>query len=130
MPIKVVNKHNYNGRGTYIGRSREPKYAPFGNPFTHLDYGLAEYKVATREESIERYKTWVWDHYRDDEYFRICLHALVRSYLRSEEIILVCWCDPLPCHGHILKEIIENMATLGVVQIEDQYRDGEGELPF
>jgi hypothetical protein len=118
MPVTVVNIREWKGNATYIGRSTDPKFAPFGNPFSHKDGTLAKYKVATREESIERYKTWIWDHWEEDEYFRLCLTALVRDHLEGKEIVLGCFCKPLPCHGDVLKEAIEGLAELGVVQAE------------
>lgn len=68
------------GRGSY-----------WGNPWSHLPNTRALYKVATRKEAIECYADWIMT---QDEMLRKI------KYLKGK--ILGCWCDPLPCHGHVL----------------------------
>lgn len=66
----------------YIGRPSK-----WGNPFT---IG----KDGTRKEVIEKYREW------------IKIQSLDLRELKGKT--LGCWCAPLPCHGDVLKEIIED----------------------
>jgi hypothetical protein len=67
----------------------------WGNPFSHKEGTTAKYKVATRDEAIQRYEEWLLA--RPD------LVRLVRQELRGK--ILGCWCRPLSCHGDVLSRI-------------------------
>jgi len=74
----------------YIGRPSD-----FGNPFTHLEYGLAKFKVASREEAIEKFEVWLLAQPE--------LVARVKQELKGK--VLGCWCAPKKCHGDILARI-------------------------
>ena len=50
MPTTVVNKHHKVPYDIYIGRGSK-----WGNPFSHMDGTQALYKVATRQEAVEKY---------------------------------------------------------------------------
>jgi hypothetical protein len=76
----------------YIGRPSE-----WGNPFSHKEGTLAEFKVATRREAIEKYKEWI-----------LTQPQLLAKIPALKGKILGCWCHPLPCHGHVLAEMAEN----------------------
>lgn len=133
MPVLVVNVKYYRGRGSYIGRSKDPKQAVFGNPFTHLSLKdtLAQYHVPTREEAIRRYKEeWVPEQWANNEYFRLALSSLVRRHLRGETVVLACHCAPLPCHGDVLSDVIVSLADMGVVTLENKVEDEDGDKPF
>ena len=67
----------------------------WGNPFSHKEGTTARYRVATREEAIQRYEEWLLA--QPD------LVRLVRQELRGK--VLGCWCKPLPCHGDVLARI-------------------------
>lgn len=119
MPVLVVNKFEWDGNAIYIGRSTNPKYDIFGNPFSHEENTLAKYKVATREEAIEKYRDWALDRWRDDVSFRLGLTDLVQRHLRGEQIVLACFCKPKSCHGDVLKSLIEDFADFGIVTLPD-----------
>lgn len=68
----------------YIGRPSK-----WGNPFT---IG----KDGTREEVIEKYREYLLG---NDE--------LMNSLHELKGKVLGCWCAPKPCHGDVLKELIE-----------------------
>ena len=87
----VVNKH-IDPFDVYIGRPTK-----WGNPFTHLDYGLGTTKVATREESIEAYEAYIRS--------KPGLVAAAKRELKGK--VLGCWCKPLACHGDVLARIAE-----------------------
>lgn len=71
--------------GVYIGRPSD-----WGNPF---EIG----RDGTRKEVIEKYRQYLLG--RPD------LLARIRPELRGR--VLRCWCDPRPCHGHILAQIAD-----------------------
>jgi len=89
----VVNKR-VEAYDEFIGRG-----SPFGNPYSHLDNSLAVYKVATREEAIEKYKGWFLDQVKNPSFA-----AMVKS-LRGKR--LGCYCKPLSCHGDVIVEWLE-----------------------
>lgn len=95
MP-QVLNKrvHGQPPGSVYIGRP-----SLWGNPFSHKDGTLAQFKVSTRDEAVERYKAWLLDQPE--------LVARARRELAGKD--LVCWCAPARCHGHVLVEVA-NMA--------------------
>lgn len=86
MAPKVVHckKEAYD---VYIGRPSK-----WGNPFSHLADTIAKYKVASREEAIEKYAEWIGT--QDN------LLADLRPELKGKT--LGCWCSPKSCHGDIL----------------------------
>jgi hypothetical protein len=88
----VVNKRFTHNFDVYIGRP-----SPWGNPFSHLPNTLAQYRVATRQESIDRYREW----------FLAQPELVARARQELKGKVLGCWCSPLPCHGHIIAEIID-----------------------
>lgn len=74
----------------YIGRP-----SIWGNPFSHKEGTLAQFRVATREQAIAKYEEWI--RARPD------MVALAKSVLKAK--VLACWCKPLPCHGDVLARI-------------------------
>lgn len=74
----------------YIGRPSK-----WGNPFTYLLGTKAEFKVGSREEAVEAYRTWIQTQPH--------LSAAAKTELRDK--VLGCWCAPLACHGDVLLEI-------------------------
>lgn len=78
----------------YIGR---PSF--WGNKFSRKP-GLAEYRVATKAEAINKHRDWVLS---NPEFME-----RVRKELKGK--ILGCWCDnPNACHGKILWEIANDI---------------------
>tara|TARA_Y100000310_G_C20250041_1_gene608668 strand:- start:254 stop:577 length:324 start_codon:yes stop_codon:yes gene_type:complete len=102
--IFVFNKRHCD-EGEYIGRP-----SPLGNPYTHLDTGLAEFRVESREKAIEGYETWIREKMKSDNEVSRELDKLVEKYRQDKCLVLLCWCAPHPCHGDILREIIKEKA--------------------
>lgn len=88
---KVVNKHHKVPYDIYIGRGSK-----WGNPYSHLPNSLAQFKVATREEAIQKYKEWL----NNQPELLANLHEL-----RGK--VLGCYCYPAACHGNILAEMAD-----------------------
>jgi hypothetical protein len=72
---------------------RNPLPSGRGGCQSHLEgQSLAEYKVATREEAVERFEQYLLSHPE--------LLEAAKKELRGKDV--VCWCAPKSCHGHIL----------------------------
>lgn len=89
MNTTVVNckKSEYD---VYIGRGSK-----WGNPFSHLDYGSAEFKVESREEAVRKYEEWI----RNKPDLLACLDELKGKRLG-------CFCRPKFCHGDVLVKLL------------------------
>jgi hypothetical protein len=70
----------------YIGRPSK-----WGNPFSHKNDTLAEFKVKDRKEAIAKY-----------EQYLISNKTLMKSLYELKGKTLGCWCKPQSCHGDIL----------------------------
>ncbi len=100
--IKIKKYSEYDGPGEYIGRFNYYhglKASPLKNPFTgpinqksklRLVVKFQKFLESLTEESIQ------WKEIR----------RFQRIYEDKGELTLVCWCDPLPCHGEIIKSAI------------------------
>jgi len=93
--------------GEYIGRAN--KYynlarSPLANPFP-----LSKY---TREQSIDAYRHWLWKQIQSGNRAVLAeLDRLSAIWHKTGELVLVCWCAPLACHGDVVKACLEWMAT-------------------
>jgi hypothetical protein len=92
METKVVHckKETYD---VYIGRG---KGSIWGNPFSHKDGTLAEFKVNSRHEALQRYEEYLL---KNEE--------LMSKLPDLKGKVLGCWCKPKACHGDILKKYID-----------------------
>jgi hypothetical protein len=94
--IYIGREHAGRGRGPSFKRSR------WANPFTWCEYG--------RDAAVALYARWItgdpeaaamlppgnWHRPTADE---------IRRELRGR--VLACWCDPQPCHGHVLAALAD-----------------------
>lgn len=94
MPETIVVNKRFEEWDVYIGRPTQ-----WGNPFSHLETSVAKYKVATREEAVDRYREWIMAPEQSE------LRQLAKKLLKGKR--LGCWCKPLACHGDVLKEIAD-----------------------
>lgn len=102
--IMIVNRR-HTSEGYYIGRP-----SPLGNPYSHKDGTLAEFKVATRGEAIARYEIYIRDKYLNDHNIHNIILSLAEQYRRVGIITLACWCKPKACHGDVLAKLIKEIA--------------------
>ena len=91
MP-KVWNKRDPNcpKDAVYVGRPTK-----WGNPYSHQNNTLAQFKVDSKAEAIEAFRDMV----RADPEFQ---NEIVLALSGKD---LVCFCAPRPCHADILLEI-------------------------
>ena len=99
--IRVVNKKFWSGSGYYCGRP-----SALGNQFKIGVDG-------NRDEVIEKYRLWLMEAFKHDVLVRREFDTLVSTYEDFGELVLVCWCKPLKCHGDVIKEFIEKAMKQG-----------------
>lgn len=94
LKCEVVH-HKKEEYDVYIARPSK-----WGNPFSHKEGTNPNFMCKTREEAIDKYEEWITNgmgkHLLKD------LHELKGKRLG-------CWCKPLPCHGDILKKLVDNL---------------------
>ncbi len=88
--MQYVANRRYQRFDVYVGRPSK-----WGNPFSHQAGTLARFKVATRDEAVERFREWFLSQPE--------LVAAARRELRGK--VLGCWCAPARCHAEVLAEI-------------------------
>lgn len=86
MPCEVINKKDSVFYDVYIGRPSK-----WGNPFV---IG----KDGSREEVIEKFRNYLSQNVK-----------LLSELYELRDKRLGCFCSPLPCHGDILKEFVDNL---------------------
>lgn len=80
----------------YIGRPSK-----WGNPFSHKEDTLAEFKTSSRKESITKHKEWL-----------LANEELMNDLHELKGKVLGCWCDEdKTCHGDILVELVNNLGN-------------------
>ena len=75
----------------YIGRPSK-----WGNPFSHKEGTLAEFKVSSREEAVRKFEEYL-----------ISNEDLMKDLPSLKGKVLGCWCKPKACHGDILVKYID-----------------------
>lgn len=75
----------------YIGRPSK-----WGNPFSHKDGTIAEWKVATREDAVQMYEAYLRS-----------MPDLLEELKELKGKTLGCWCAPKSCHGDIIIKLVE-----------------------
>jgi hypothetical protein len=89
----------------YIGRSSDKEKGKWGNPYSHKEGTLAEFRTNTRKEAIEAYREYILNGKGNH---------LLNDLSELEGKTLGCWCgnytiedkDNLHCHGQILLELL------------------------
>lgn len=93
MKTKLINYRTYNlNRANIIPIDRR---SIFGNPFKITS-------TCTRKESIRKYKGRFNRLIIQDPHFKQAV-----KFLKGKT--LGCWCTPLPCHGDVIIEYLENL---------------------
>jgi hypothetical protein len=75
----------------------------WGNPYSHKEGTLAKYKVKTRGEAVAAYRAYIMDN-----------PDLMERLSELEGKVLGCHCKPLPCHGDILVDLINNRPKINL----------------
>lgn len=103
--IRVVNKrtHTPTDKDFYIGRG-----SPLGNPYSHMP-GVPElgFGCKDRKEAIMKYHIWIQEKITKGDPDILEALSTIREMSKKGVVYLVCYCSPLPCHGLIIKELLE-----------------------
>lgn len=73
----------------------------WGNPYSHNENSNARWIVATREEAIAKYKTWI-----------LGQPNLLANLYDLKGKVLGCTCKPKSCHGDILAELADSLPDI------------------
>jgi len=90
---EVVNIKTGAKYDVYIGRPSK-----WGNPFSHREGTLAQFKTSSRKEAIDMYEKYLLSN-----------TELLNSLHELQDQVLGCWCHPKACHGHILKKYVDKL---------------------
>lgn len=61
-----------------------------------------------RGAALARYRTWLAHQMRlENSPARAEIWRLV-ELARTGDVTLLCWCAPLPCHGDVVKQVVED----------------------
>lgn len=72
---------------------------PFGNPYSHQDDTLAQFKVATRKEAMDGFRAYLESN-----------KELQEKIKPLKGKTLGCWCRPeKTCHGDIIAEFLHRL---------------------
>ncbi len=96
FPTTVINKHHYKNKHLPFGHIFIGRGSKWGNPFSHMKGTAAKYKVATRKEAVAKYEEWI-----------LTQPQLLKALEELEGHTLMCFCDPAPCHGHVLVKLLK-----------------------
>jgi Domain of unknown function (DUF4326) len=104
--MTVVNMKGIKGAYIYIGRPgrSSTSHQHYGNPFSHLEFSTGYVHVSTREESVERFETWL----KGESDLDICQSQrkwILNNMARLVGHNLACWCAPEACHGDVLERL-------------------------
>ena len=107
VQIEVVNKHNHESTEFDVDISRN---SVLGNPFTS-NKGRTKAKtiVDTKTESIAEYRKYLQNEIIDGNMAIINKLKDIFEMSQQTKVYLVCTCKPKPCHGDVIKRIIEDM---------------------
>lgn len=102
LPTIVINRHKENYPiQTYIGRGTF-----LGNPNTQLDKDLN----LNRNDSIRMFEYDFYNKIKYDPKFRL-------EVLKLKGMPICCSCKPLPCHGDIIKNYLDNLKYNDYVEL-------------
>ena len=99
---RTVEDHSSNPNNYPIYRGG----SVLGNPFTDKPVGktLAIFQSKSREEAIEKYSSYFDAQYGRNKEFTKIVDEIYEKYRNGEDVYLECYCHPLPCHGDIIAQ--------------------------
>lgn len=113
--MRVINFHQYGSvaalneafgdRWLYIGRRNQRfnlPHSPLANRYSHNPLANVQVVCASRAEAMTRYAVWLRQQVIAGD--TAVSHALAQLQADS---VLVCWCDPQACHGHVIQRWYE-----------------------
>ena len=102
--IKLINgKKSGFKDSVYIGRRNATyglKESPLSNRFV---IGID----GDRNEVIAKYRLWLWNIIKNKQQPQFREFLRLVEWARQGNLILSCWCKPLPCHGDVIIKAID-----------------------
>lgn len=80
----------------YVGRPSK-----FGNPYSHLDISIAQFKVKNIDEALYKYEEYLLSN-----------SELYNSLYELKYKKIACWCKTKKCHAYILKKYVDKLEQL------------------
>lgn len=103
LDIRIMNMRHHN-EFLKVPTYRIDRATVLGNPYYVGRDG-------TREQVIEKYRLWLPKQYGRDlplNHIKEYLDAMLATAKRGP-IQLACWCSPLPCHGDVIKDFLNDL---------------------
>lgn len=76
--------------------------SPLGNPYRITD-GVGRRKV------IALYRKALENDWNRNGPMRVEIERIAELVRGGDDVVLLCWCAPLPCHGDVVKDYVESM---------------------
>lgn len=106
--VNIKDKHKYMGTTVYIGRSKVLNGpSPLGNPYSHLENTVAQFKAKDRDEAVDFYSVWLTKKLQQKDKAVVDEMNKIYKLAKQGDVTLVCHCAPLRCHGDVIKSIID-----------------------
>ena len=102
--ITVVNKYKYKSGDLPGIEVNIMRGSLLGNPYPMQGKD-------DRDRVCDLYEMWLRDHWRNKTEIGQELIRLVELVLAGNDLILVCCCKPLRCHGDFIKYAIEEVVN-------------------
>lgn len=103
---------------TYIGRANKTPNAT-GGRFLPISKWANTHVIKRDEERVDAVERFRQDVLKN--------RALLGALHELEGQNLLCWCDPKPCHGHVLAEMVAALSKFPVHQLRAKCMDEVGE---
>lgn len=113
MAYSVVNIHHLKNKNEidnintiYIGRG-----SAYGNPYSHLARNKAVYRTASRQESVEKYRQWLYGNIHEEYCPEVRLQILATLLWlldNKRSVRFACYCAPKLCHGDVLVDLMRH----------------------
>ena len=97
------------------------------NPYTHLPVQSTKalFQAKSRDEAIAKYSDYFDTQYGRNKEFTKVIDEIYEKYKQGETIYLECYCHPLPCHGDIIKEKLQQrLLREKITQYKKRIHDG------
>lgn len=104
--IRVVNLYKERGN-VYIGRAGKGRDGYWGNPVAvNRPCPNCGQRHTTGGATLPCYTQTLIKRFEDKEFKRRFIELAERA--KKEEIVLECFCAPKPCHGQVMKRLLED----------------------
>jgi hypothetical protein len=122
MNIQIANFKNFKSqealteefgdKWTYVGRENKSYHLEgnaLGNPFKPQQRGVGE--------TLGQYRQWLWQKIQQgDRQVMSELAKLAKQAEAGEEVAIVCWCHPNPCHAEVIKSALESEKVQQIIK--------------